>query len=73
MISRISNVQKRQEDTMAADANLLRGECFENPTAIEIPTEDLLIGFITALLEEQTHLQMPRTLPAAPETGEKCG
>jgi len=64
-------MQKRQEDKMAADANLLRGECFENPTAVEIPTEDLLLGFITALLEEQTHLV---TKPSPQEvTGVKCG
>ena len=38
---------------MAADTNLLRGECIEDPSKIEIPTEDYVLGFLTALLEEQ--------------------
>ena len=37
---------------MAADANLLRGECVENPKELQIPVEEYALGFMISLLEE---------------------
>jgi hypothetical protein len=42
------------EDRMATDTNILQGEVVEDPTIQELNVEKMLIGFLRALLEEQT-------------------
>jgi hypothetical protein len=45
-----------QEDSMAADGNLLKGEVTENPVTEEQEVERLLKGLLRAMLAEQdTH------------------
>ena len=38
---------------MATDTSLIQGEVVEDPNALEMDVERLLIGFLRALLDEQ--------------------
>lgn len=39
--------------TMATDTQLIQGEVIEDPNAVDMDVERLLIGFLHALVEEQ--------------------